>query len=83
MSLFQSVLVKITKKFSEEELQSEAVQKVVESILGMTLPPQSVRCIGAKLVVTANPTIKMAIRFKQEELLSALKKNNYNITIVQ
>lgn len=79
MSLFQSILGKITESIKEKTIALDQVSFLISKTVGITITPAMLSVSKGVLRITTHPTVKMEIITKKEKILSLFKENNIAI----
>ncbi len=78
MSLFHSILEKLSKSLQVNELNKEEITKDISSIVGVNIKPDQIKIIDGKLLFFVSPTIKTVILLKKTLILKSLIKYKIN-----
>lgn len=76
MTLFQSILGEISKKIGVQSQDQELIKNTISEVVGVSLPVTAIKISHQKIFITTSPTIKMAIKIKEKEILSLLSQKN-------
>jgi hypothetical protein len=79
MSLFQSILSQLQDKFLKESDRCADIARIVSEILHIPIVPEQVIYKKGNITLQVSPTIKMAIRIKEEELKTLLRKESIEV----
>lgn len=82
MSLFQSVLQKITKSLESNEYDRKISAEVISSYIKSQISIDQIKIREKKLFISAHPTIKLIIKVKEKELIQALQSKNIPILTI-
>lgn len=74
MSLFQSVLKSISDKLEKNSSKKELIASEISKIIKTSIDKNSINLKNGILKINTNPTIKTAILFKKENIISKLKE---------
>lgn len=77
MSLFNNILLDISKKLRSKELYKEDISHILSLEIGTTISKDDIQIKNGVLFVNTSPTIKSTILLKKQKLLKALE--NYKI----
>jgi hypothetical protein len=83
MSLFNTILAGIQDKIFKENISKESIVHVLEEVLHTGFTTDQIKVKDSVLIISAAPTIKMAIKLKEQILLQALKSQDIFITSIQ
>lgn len=79
MSLFNDILQKLSQSIVEKSDNKELIAKTISIGLGITISPDMVSVSGKKIYIKSAPTIKLAIKMKEPELVRLLQENRIDI----
>jgi len=83
MDLFQSILANIKKNLDRETGKTEAIAKIVSSVLGMTVTPDMVVRKGKDITLKLAPTARMKLTLKRQAVLLALKEEHIDVVSIR
>jgi hypothetical protein len=83
MSLFNTILAGIQDKIFKENVSKESIAYVLEEILHTHFTTDQIKVKDSVLTVSAAPTVKMAIKLKEQILLQTLKSQDIFITAIR
>ena len=83
MSLFQDILSKLEEKFKKETNRCEEIAEVLTSILGTKITGEQVIHKGTTVKLNVLPTLRMAVKMKEDRIISALKDKGIDISSIR
>lgn len=76
MSLFNSILHGLKQKIDAQSAYKDTVVTVIKSVTNITLTPENVVSLKeGVLTLHVSPTMKMALRLKQDHLVKAFTEH--------
>lgn len=82
MSLFKNTLQKISNSLDSHSYNYQLISTLLTKILGVKILPTNIIIRDKKIIIQSSPTIKMAIKLKEKELISILKKQNIDVNFI-
>lgn len=83
MSLFNTILAGIQDKIFKETHSKESIAHILEEVLHTHFTADQIKVKDSVLTVSAAPTIKMAIKLKEQILLQSLKSQDIIISSIR
>lgn len=78
-SVFQNILGDLQKKFLRESNRCADIATVISEVLHIPITAEQVKYKGKVATILVSPTIKMAIKVKEEELLKLLSQKDIEV----
>ena len=82
MSLFNDILQKLSQSIAEKSDNKELIAKTLSEGLGISINPDMVSVAGKKIYIKSAPTIKLALKMKESELVRLLQEKGISIVSI-
>jgi hypothetical protein len=83
VSLFHSILSQIQQKISSRHADMDMVASTISSVLGVVVMADQISLRNKVLTITAQPTVKLAVRLKQQALIAALTTKGVPVSVIR
>lgn len=78
-SVFQNILADLQKKFLKESNRCAEIAQIVSEAIHVQITAEQIKYKGKVVTIMVSPTMKMAIRVKEEELKKLLIQKDIEV----
>ncbi len=82
MTLFSDILQKLAASITEKGAEKEQIAKIMSDVLTIPITADMVTYKNTKVYITASPTIKLALKLKESELLRLFSSHNISVSSI-